>query len=475
MLAPSSIKGLFVMALRLLKILISTLFAFVLVVALWAATAGRSLLRLATHSVSHSLCTAAFISNLDPDRMYAEEQLPNMPQVGWALRYRVDRQHREVSASMLGLFDARAVYREGLGCLLVDDDPVPEAAGFKPAPITGGFDQAGVVESTDPAIRQALDSAFSEPDPNHPRLTKELVVLHDGKLIAERYAPGYGPQTPIWVHSISKSITNALIGILVRQGKLRVDQAAPINEWQAPSDPRHAITVDQLLRMDSGLPFDEAGGVLTMANRMWFLERNITAFASAAPLEHAPGTIWGYSNISFVLLSRMVRDAAGGTAVDSEQFARHELFEPLGMRNTVIETDITGTPIGSSHVYASARDLASFGQLYLDDGVVDGHRILPQGWVNYSRSQTLKTGYGAGFWTNLVNKGSVPIWDAPWGMPQLPKDMFYARGAFGQYVVIVPSEHLVVVRLGVTLDNSTGMGDVIAKIITALHRQPAQS
>lgn len=464
------------MALRLFKILVTTIFALVLLVLVYAATAGRNLMRLATHSVSHSLCTAAFISHLDPDRMYAEEQLPSMPQVGWAMRYRVDRQQREVTASLLGLFGARAVYRPGLGCLLVDQGrPVPEAAGFTPTPIAAGFDQPDVVESADPAIRKALDEAFGEPDPAHPRLTKELVVLHDGKLIAERYAPGYGPQTPIWVHSVSKSITNALIGILVRQGKLQLDQPAPIAAWQSPTDPRRAMTVDQMLRMDAGLPFDEAGGPMTLANRMWFVEPDITGFAQKAPLEHTPGTVWGYSNFSFVLLSSLVRDAAGGSAVDAERFVRRELFEPLGMRNTVIETDIHGTPIGSSHTYASARDLARFGQLYLDDGVVDGRRILPEGWVAYSHSQTLKTGYGAGFWTNLVNEGSVPIWDAPWGMPQLPKDMFYARGAFGQYVVIVPSEHLVVVRLGVTLNSSTGTGDVIAKIIAALHRQPAQS
>jgi CubicO group peptidase (beta-lactamase class C family) len=463
------------MAQRLFKILIGTIFALLMLVVVYAATAGRNLLRLATHSVAHSLCTAAFISNLDPDTMYAEEQRPSMGPIAWALRYAVDRPQREVTSSIFGAFGARAVFRPGLGCLLLDaGQPVPEAAGFTPAPIAARFDQP-LVESTDPAIRAALDQAFAEPDPSRPRLTKEVVVLHDGKLIAERYAPGYGPQTPIWVHSVSKSITNALIGVLVRQGKLRVDQPAPISEWQSPGDPRRAITVNQLLRMDAGLPFDEAEGPMTLANRMWFVERDITAFAASAVLQHTPGTVWGYSNISFVLLSRLIRDAAGGSAVASEQFARRELFAPLGMRNTVIETDVQGTPIGSSHVYASARDLASFGQLYLDDGVVNGQRILPEGWVDYSRSQTLKTGYGAGFWTNLVNEGSVPIWDAPWGMPQLPKDMFYARGAFGQYVVIVPSEHLVVVRIGVTLSNSTGMGDVIAKIITALHRQPRSS
>lgn len=229
--------------------------------------------------------------------------------------------------------------------------------------------------------------------------------------------------------------------------------------------------------MDSGLPFDETentDGPLSPMTRMLFLERDMAGYAARTPLVHPPGAAWGYSNLSYVLLSRMIRDAAGGSAVDAERFAQQELFEPLGMRSAVIETDATGTPVGSSNVYASARDFARFGQLYVDDGVIDGRRILPQGWVDYSHSQTLKTGYGAGFWTNLVNEGSVPVWDAPWGMPQLPKDMFYARGAFGQYAVIVPSERLVVARMGITLSNSTGIGDVIADIIKALHRQPSQ-
>jgi CubicO group peptidase (beta-lactamase class C family) len=157
--------------------------------------------------------------------------------------------------------------------------------------------------------------------------------------------------------------------------------------------------------------------------------------------------------------------------VDAEAFVRNELFAPLGMNHSVIETDASGTLLGSGFMYASARDLARFGQLYLDDGMAGGKRILPEGWAAYARSQTLDTGYGAGFWTNLVNKGSVPVWDAPWGMPQLPKDMFYARGAFGQYVIIIPSERLVVVRMGLSVQGGgTGIGDATAAIIAALHR-----
>ena len=184
----------------------------------------------------------------------------------------------------------------------------------------------------------------------------------------------------------------------------------------------------------------------------------MAAYAAQMPLVQTPGVTWGYSNLGYVLLSRIIRDAAGGSAVDAGRFVRHELFAPLGMRNAVIETDATGTPVGASNVYASARDFARFGQLYLDDGMVNGRRLLPDAWVAYSNSQTIETGYGAGFWNNLVD-GEVPIWRAPWGLPQLPKDMYYARGALGQYVVIVPSERLVVVRMGISLDYGTGIGE----------------
>jgi hypothetical protein len=461
------------MAMRSIKTILVTLLVLLLAAALWVGTIGKDLFHTATGSVSRSLCAAAFVSRVDPQQTFREEQLPLMRSIGWAVHYEVDRARREVRTSVFGDFTARAVYREGLGCLLVlGDGAVPEAAGFKPPPIASAY-PANVVEAADPAIRDALDQAFAEPDPAHPRLTKAVVVLHDGQLIAERYAPGYGPDTPIYAHSLTKSVTNALIGILVREGKLQLHQPAPIAAWRSPDNPHHAITIDQLLRMDSGLPFDETDGAMSPMTRMLFLEPDMAGYAAKMSLAHPPGTVWGYSNLSYLLLGRVIRDATGGNAVGAERFARRELFAPLGMRDAVIETDATGTPVGASNVYASARDFARFGQLYLDDGVVDGKRILPEGWVAYSHSQTLKTGYGAGFWTNLVKEGSVPVWDAPWGMPKLPKDMYYGRGALGQYLVIVPSEHLVVVRMGISIDYGTGTEDMVAAIIAALHRQPA--
>lgn len=461
------------MIMRILKTILGLVLLVVLAGTAWLGTAGRPLLLIATGSTSQGLCDAAFVSHVDPDRVFREQHAPMLRGIAWAFRWHVDRTRREARASVLGAFGARAVFRPGLGCLLVHGDgPVPEAAGFEPSPIASPY-PGHVVASDDAAIRAAIERAFAEPDPVHPRNTKAVVVLHDGRLVAERYAPGYGPDTPIWAHSLTKSLTNALIGILVREGKLRPDQPAPIPAWRRVGDPHGGVTVDQLLRMDSGLPFDETDGVVNPLTRMVFLQRDMAAYAAGTPLAHPPGTHWAYGNLDYVLLGRMVSDAAGGSAVDAERFARRELFAPLGMAHTVIQADATGTLVGSGGSYGTARDFARFGQLYLDDGVVDGRRILPADWVAYSHSQTLDTGYGAGFWLNIKHDTRVPVWNAPWGMPQLPKDMYYARGAFGQYVVIVPSEKLVVVRMGISLDYGDHTGDLVAAIIRALHARPS--
>jgi len=458
---------------RIVKFAFVALAVALLAITAWIGTAGRPLLLIATGSTSQGLCEAAFVSHVDPDRVFREQHAPQMRGLAWAVHRHVDRTRREARASVLGAFGARAVFRPGLGCLLVHGDgPVPEAAGFEPAPIASPYPDR-VVGSDDPAIRAAIDRAFAEPDPAHPRNTKAVVVLHDGRLIAERYAPGYGPDTPIWAHSLTKSLTHALIGILVREGMLRLDQPAPIPAWRHAGDPHGAVTVDQLLRMDSGLPFDETDGVVNPLTRMAFLTRDMAGYAAGTPLAHPPGTHWAYGNLDYMLLGRVVTDAAGGSAVDAERFARRELFAPLGMAHTVIQTDATGSLAGFGGSYGTARDFARFGQLYLDDGVADGRRILPEGWVAYSHSQTLDTGYGAGFWLNIKHDTRVPVWNAPWGMPQLPRDMYYARGAFGQYVVIVPSEKLVVVRMGISLDYGDHTGDLVAAIIQALHARPS--
>jgi CubicO group peptidase (beta-lactamase class C family) len=403
--------------------------------------------------------------------------------LNWALRYSVDTDHHEVGTQVAHFFSARAIYRPSVGCLGVHGSIPDDTGGLSDTPAPNRSeallpDIAGPapVDPTDPRLRAALDGAFAETDRPPYRRTKAVVIVHNGRVIAERYARGYGVDTPLHGHSMTKSVVNALIGVLVRRSAVTVAQTHLTPAWQSRDDARSSITIDQLLRMVSGLPWDEYAGGWDPATRMWYLERDMTAFAQQTRLEAPPGTRWNYSNRGFMVLSRLIRDAVGGHAEEVVRFARHELFEPLGMRNATLELDATGTPIGSSQLYAPARDWARFGMLYLLDGVVAGRRILPKGWVDYTRAQTLDTGYAAGFWINTVSTKAPMV--GRWGMPGAPRDAFFARGYLGQFIVVVPSEQLVVVRLGVARtpggDIAT-VGRLVGEVVEAIRNSKRAS
>jgi CubicO group peptidase (beta-lactamase class C family) len=327
-----------------------------------------------------------------------------------------------------------------------------------------------VVEPSDPTLSRALDQAFTEPTAGPRCWTQAVVIVHDGRAIAERYAPGYGINTPMLSHSIAKSVINALIGILVRQGTLSIAERVPFAApHKGEGHPRAEVTIDNLLRMDSGLPLDEGMGP-GLAQEMWFTERDEAAFAERTPLTREPGTAWGYSNLGYAVLSHIVRDAIGGREITS--FARRELFDPIGMSHALIEYDAAGTPSGANAMYASAREWAQFGLLFLNDGVAGGRRILPEGSVAYSAKPTVDTGYGAGFWVNNATTKLIPVWETPWGLPGAPRDAFFARGYLGQYVVVVPSENLVVVRFGaahIPGGDIKGVGALVHDVVVALH------
>jgi CubicO group peptidase (beta-lactamase class C family) len=383
-----------------------------------------------------------------------------------------------VTASFAGLGEARAVYRGPLGCLVVHD-PLPAASPINvpsPAPsLLPAIAGSTLVEPADPALRAAIDRAFEEtPSPPH-RQTKAIVVVQKGRVIAERYAPGYGIDTPLIGWSATKSVTNALIGILVRQGKVSLSGPAPIAGWANPKDPRHAITIDNLLRMNSGLDIGQsltarASDAFDPTAQMVFVERDMAAFAERAPLKAAPGTQWTYTNGNTLLLSRIIRDKAGGDANAVLAFAHRELFDKLGMQHVTLEVDAVGTPIGSSHMLASARDWARFGLLYLNDGVVAGQRLLPEGWVDYSAAPTPgseRYGYATGFWTERGDSEGAN-YRVKAG---LPSDSFMARGAYGQYIIIVPSRRLVVARFGMAFtprDDMDTVARLVADVIAAM-------
>ena len=422
------------------------------------AVRARALPRVATGFVANVLCSETFVSGQDPSRIFSETTaaMPGVGMITWALDYQVDRARRDVVVTLLGLGRSHAVYREGLGCHLdhggaVADISLPPAESKPPQPRLREIAGPSVVVPETPQLGAAIDRAFSEPDQPPFRRTKAIVVVRDGRVVAERYADGYGVDTPILGFSATKSVMSALTGILVRKGVLTLDQPAPIVAWQDPGDPRHAITVDHLLRHTAGLALGSSlsaslASVLEPVNRMKFMVSDMAAYAESIALETPPGNAWNYHDGNTVILSHLIRNAAGGSASDVLRLAQQELFAPLGMRHVTIEFDAAGTPEGSSQMLASARDWARFGQLYLNDGVAGGMRILPEGWVNHSASPTpgAWVGMGAGFWTNRGDSfGAHYRTEHGW-----PRDAFFAKGTIGQYVIVIPSERLVIVRLG---------------------------
>jgi CubicO group peptidase (beta-lactamase class C family) len=386
----------------------------------------------------------------------------------------VDRTKRSVVVDWHGMLASNAIYRDRIGCLLLEGSGPADSSSAAATPVSQPLlpEIAGpdVVVPQDARLRAALDRMFWEPAKPPHRWVKAVVIVKDGRVIAERYAPSVSVTTPLLGYSASKSFMNALVDILVRRGKLNVAAPAPVAAWQ--NDSRRAITLDNLLRMTSGLAIAQTGSGFDPASRMLYAERDMAGFAEAHPLQEKPGTAMRYSDVSTLIVSRLVRDAVGGTAVAVQTFAHRELFDPLGMKSVVMQMDATGTPIGSTHILAGARDWARLGLLYLDDGVVAGRRILPEGWVRYSSRSTLGTSYGAGFWTNSGkdddSRGRI---DA--GMPC---DAFFASGNYGQRVYIMPSMKLVIVRLGVTPPPDYDiLGDLrfLRDVLTVLGPAPA--
>jgi CubicO group peptidase (beta-lactamase class C family) len=264
---------------------------------------------------------------------------------------------------------------------------------------------------------------------------------------------------------MTKSVFNALVGVAVKEGKLAVNEPVRVSQWSTPGDLRARISVNDLLHMSSGLAFNESqAGLSSDVLQMLFREPNMASFAANKSAEVTPGSRWRYSSGAVMVLSRVLRDALGDETYG--EFPRVALFDPLGMTHAVIETDASGNFVASSYMYATAREWARFGQLYLRDGVWKGQRILPEGWVTYTRTPAPAappSTYGALFWL------STPA-EYRGRRATVPTDAFHAVGHEGQFVTIIPSEDVVIVRLGRTRRPSAWEHDrFVANILAALH------
>ena len=386
------------------------------------------------------LCSGVFVAGRTPEAVIRDD-LGSFPlNLG---TYTVDRTDSSVTGSVLGMATRVALYRSGLGATLVSgmtEEMLKEqrveragAPGVNPDTIDWPMGDRAPVERDTLGLGAAVGIAFG--DGGAPSTaTRAVVVVYHGQIVAERYAPGFDRHTRLTGWSMTKGITNALVGILVNEGKLNVYQSAPVGTWQ--EDQRNRIIMADLLHMESGLRWWEFYEGPSDATQMLFKEKDMGAYAMESAVRNPPGKVFNYSSGTANILSAIIRK----TVADSDyyRFPYEQLFYKTGMYSALLEPDAGGTFVGSSYCYATARDWARFGLLYLQDGVWNGQRILPKGWVDFTRTGDLATGnsYGALWW---LNEGLRH--------PKLPADCYSCEGYEGQYIWVIPSKDLVVVRM----------------------------
>ena len=413
-----------------------------------------------TAAYAKLMCSAVFVSKMDPS--FARATLGDANALA-AVAHRIksndpviDRERREVRVTTKTGITRTARYLGDQGCVCI-----PEGAtgiSFKPKSVPrklpkaattawpmGDLIEAGSASSLDVAkIKTVVDAAFAPDD----ALTQAFVITWKGQIIAERYDLGATATTPLEGWSMGKSIAASLMGVLIQRGSYTLDQAAPIPEWESAGDKRKAIRIRDILTMSSGLRIRHEGDPDYAYDGgypdHWYYYTGSNAFAYAAsrPQQWAPGVVGRYRNTDPVLISYLVRLAVEKQGGDYLSFPQRALFDRIGIRSAVLETDASGNFLTQGYGLMAARDWARLGNLYLQDGVWNDKRILAKGFVKFISTPApawVADGrpiYGGMFWIN--SGGALPI----------PKDAYYMEGAGGQYTFIIPSHDLVVVRLG---------------------------
>jgi len=398
------------------------------------------------------LCSNLFNGGLSEEQTEADDlkgTYENLTPLFAKLEARIDRELRTVSVAYDPTMPPRlAVWRPVLGCTQLPIGAAFEAVAALPRiqaktpdldgrrwP-TGDRDAIGRPSGDVRSLGKVVAKAFDRRSYGQGSETTAVLVIHDGRIIAEQYRPDMNMHSSQRTWSVGKSLAATVVGAAVQQGLIDVNASAPVPEWKAVGDPRGRITTDQLLRMASGLNSDHAGN---RTDALYFGGVGVADQAAGWPLVAAPGTVFRYANNDTVLAIRGLQNVLGD-GDKSLRFPFDALLWKIGMTRTVPETDWRGHFVMSSQVWTTARDLGRLGLLYLNDGVWNGERVLPAGWRDYvgrhGPAQPLSGyGYGASWWTFPKDAG-------------LPQDAIVARGNRGQYVVVVPSRRMVIVRRG---------------------------
>jgi CubicO group peptidase (beta-lactamase class C family) len=421
-----------------------------------------------TAFAAKGMCSSVFLAGKTPGRIESED-LSFFPIS--AAKCVVDYQERSVTAKVLGIAKRKAVFREGLGAVLVLDTPEEELMAQSCAIPDPGYSQdtipwplGDVMPSELPEgvdyerLNATLKNAFDEPGSEPLKKTLGVVVVYNNQLIGEQYMDGYDAWTRFHGWSMTKSVTGAMTGALVEEG--RMDMGAPVNLPEWAGDDRNNITPEHIMHMSSGLKWLENYFTISDATVMLMQSDDMFSSVTGCELEHEPGTFWNYSSGDANLLSGLLRMAIG----DEDEYLGYvytRLFHRIGMLHTLVETDASGLFVASSYSYGSTRDWARFGMLFLNNGIFEGDTVLHRDWVEYMKTPApASDGYYAGtFWLKEPNEENA--------LTDVPEDIFFADGFLGQRVYIIPSKRLVVVRMGYSLSNFS-LNDFLRDIIATL-------
>lgn len=417
-------------------------------------------LNLISGYASKNMASNVFVADRDPVdvSLYDHE----MPLINLA-QSEASEKDASATASVYGLMQRKAVYRKGVGAVLTNHEFSKHNFDLVPIrtintdtlifPFGNQGSKDTLLENVDYAkLEVALTNAFNDPE----QKTRTLLVVHKNQIIGERYIRGFSKDTPILGWSMTKSILATLYGILEYQGKIKVDALAPVPEWQ--NDDRRNITLNHLLRMQSGLKWDEDYFRISDVTRMLFLASDMGLAQKNNALVAPPSKIWNYSSGTTNLLSGILRDTFKSHQ-EYLDFPYTELIDKIGMHSMLLETDLVGNYVGSSYAWATTRDWAKFGLLYLNEGDWNGHRIFAETWVDYVTKPTQDSNgtYGAHFWLNADGK-----------YQDIPRDLYSANGFQGQRVFIIPSKDLVVVRTGLEEQTDERFNTLLREILLAI-------
>lgn len=411
----------------------------------YAVTTNYPKLGIVSSYAAKKMCSCTFIADRSQESIQSHDLAMSPLSLSKTV---IDKKNKRVTSSVFGLQSRTAEYRGKLGCILLqgeDDHQVkfPQTSVLNNElqdlafPYGDKFETISVTGVDYKKLNKAADQAF---DPNNGMTnlkTRSLMVLYKDSIILERYANGYDENTEILGWSMTKSIMNTWVGMMVKDSVLKVSDDNLFKEWK--DDDRKNITLNNLLHMDTGLEWEEVYSGISPATKMLYNSEDNGAVAMNLPLEFAIGEHWEYSSGTSNIISKYLRNQFADHD-DYLRFPHERIFQKLNMDDTTMEVDEAGGYIGSSYCYATTRDWARFGTFYLRDGVWNGERLLPEGWVEYSKTPVKPSNgrYGAHFWTNA----------SPKYYKDAPEDMYSANGFEGQRVFIIPSKDLVIVRMG---------------------------